>query len=90
MRVTLSNHDDFANEKTQVEHYVISRGFQSLFLPKCHCELNPIEHVWGQSKHFCRVHNNFMLVKFRETINPAIDSVSVNLIRKFFSEGQGI
>ena len=33
MRIILSNHDDFANEKTQVEHYVISRGFQCLFCP---------------------------------------------------------
>ena len=45
MRIILSNHDDFANEKTQVEHYVISRGFQCHFLPKFHCELNPIERV---------------------------------------------
>ena len=84
MRIILSNHDDFANEKTQVEHYVISRGFQCHFLSKFHCELNPIERVWGQSKRYSRAHTNFTFAKLRETINPALDSVSVDLIRKFF------
>jgi hypothetical protein len=40
--------------------------------------------VWGQSKRYCRAHSNFTLAKLRETINPALDSVSVDLIRKFF------
>ena len=84
MRIILSNHDDFVNEKTQVEHYVTSRGYQCFFLPKFHCELNPIERVWGQSKRYCRAHSNFTLVKLRDTINPALDSVSVDLIRKYF------
>ena len=84
MRIILSNHDDFVNEKTQVEHYVISRGFQCYFLPKFHCELNPIERVWGQSKRYCRAYSNFTLVKLREVINPALDSVSTDLIRKYF------
>ena len=84
MRIIMSNHDDFANEKTQVEHYVISRGFQCHFLSKFHCELNPIERVWGQSKRYSRAHTNFTFAKLRETINPALDSVSVDLIRKFF------
>ena len=49
MRTILSNCDDFLSEKTQVEHYVESRDFLCYFLSKFLCELNPIEHVWGQS-----------------------------------------
>ena len=45
MRTILANHEDFVNEKTQVEHYVNNRGLQCFFLPKFHCELNPIERV---------------------------------------------
>ena len=83
MRTILSNHDDFLNEKTQVEHYIDSRGFKCYFLPKIHCELNPIERVWGQSKRYCREHSNFTLAKLRDNINPALDSVIVDLIRKY-------
>ena len=43
MWIILTNHDDFLNEKTEVEHYIESRGFLCFFLPKFHCELNPIE-----------------------------------------------
>ena len=85
MRVILSNHDDFVNEKTQVEHYdVTSQGFQCFFLPKFHCELNPIERVWGQSKRYSRAHSNFILARLRETVNPALDSITLDLIRKYF------
>ena len=84
MRIILNNNDDFVNEKTQVEHYIISRGFQCYFLPKFHCELNPIERVWGQSKRYSRAHSNFTLAKLPETINPALDSVTLDLIRKYY------
>lgn len=84
MRTILSYHDDFMNEKTQVEHYVISRGFQCYFLPKFHCELNPIERVWGQSKRYSRAHSNFTFAKLREIINPALDSVTLDLIRRYY------
>ena len=78
VQTILSNHDDFVNEKTQVEHYISSRGFK---LPKFHCKLNPIEQVWGQSKRYCRAHSNFILAKLHDNINSALDSI---LIRKYF------
>ena len=83
MCVIFSNHDDFFNEKTQVEHYITSRGFQCFFLPKFHCELNPIEWVWDQSKRYCRTHSNFTLAKLRDNIDPALDSVTVDLIKMY-------
>ena len=83
MRVVLSNHDDFANEKTIVEHFLQDRGHLAYFLPKFHCELNAIERVWGQAKVYCRAHTNFTLAKLRLIIHPALDSVSTNLIRKY-------
>ena len=36
MRVVLSNHDDFVNEKTIVEHFLHERGHLAYFLPKFH------------------------------------------------------
>ena len=83
MWVVLSNHEDFANEKTILEHYLHERGHLGFFLPKFHCELNTIEKVWAQAKVYCRAHTIFTLVKLRAIINPALDSVSVDLIRKY-------
>jgi transposase len=74
----------FASERTQVENYVGTRGHLCFFLPKFHCEMNPIERVWGQSKRYCQAHTNFTLVKLREVLNPSLDSVSLDLIRKYF------
>lgn len=84
MRTILSNHDDFLKEKTEVEHYIDSRGFKCFFLPKFHCELNPIESVWGQSKRYCRAYSNLTLQKLPATIDSALDSVSIDLIRKYY------
>ena len=46
MRIILANHTDFSNEKTVVEHFLLDRGHFVRFIPKFHCELNPIERVW--------------------------------------------
>ena len=81
MRTILSNHNDFFNENTEAEHYIESRGLQCFFLPKFHCELNPIERVQAV---FCRAYSNFTLQKLRATIDHALDSVSVDLIRKYY------
>ena len=83
MRVVLSNHEDFANDKTIVEHYLHERGQQAYFLPKFHCKLNAIERVWAQANVYCQAHTNFTLLKLRQIINPALDSVSIDLIRKY-------
>ena len=51
MREEISNHPDFKNEKTkQDEHFLNSKGHSCIFLPKFHCELNPIERCWGQAE----------------------------------------
>ena len=81
MRIVLSNHKDFMNKKTIVELH--GRGHLAHFLCTFHCELNAIERVWAQAKVYCRAHSNFTLVKLRQIIHPALDSVSVDLIRKF-------
>lgn len=52
MRTVLSNHDDFRNDQAAVQQYIESRHF---FSAKFHCEMNPIERVWGQLKHVMRI-----------------------------------
>ena len=84
MRTVISFHDDFRDEKTLVEHFITEKGHKCLFLPKFHCELNPIERVWGQAKAYSRAHTNFTLAGLRTIVNPALDSVSTDLMRKYF------
>ena len=88
MRTVLSWHDDFRKEKTIVEHYLNGRGHLVMFIPKFHCELNPIERVWGQAKVYSRKHSNFTLARLRQIVDPALDSVSTDLIRKYFRKVQ--
>ena len=46
MRDVLDSHADFRNEKSRIEHYLFEeKGHITYFLPKYHCELNPIERV---------------------------------------------
>lgn len=49
MRAEISSHPDFKNEKTKIEYFLNSKGYCCIFLPKFHCELNPIERCWGQA-----------------------------------------
>jgi hypothetical protein len=51
MQRLLSLQDDFKNEKPLLQLIIEGAGHTCLFLPKFHCELNPIELVWGQAKH---------------------------------------
>lgn len=72
MQMVLSFHEDIKNKKTLVDKYITHKG-PSLFLPKFHCELNPIERVWGQAKVYSRAHTNFTLPGLQSIINPALD-----------------
>ena len=83
MRIVLSHHHDFATENTIVEQYLKNRGHLVYFLPKFHCELNAIERVWAQAKVYCRAYTNFILARLRQIIEPALDSVTVDLIKEY-------
>ena len=72
------------NWKTLVEHFLTNRGHKVFLISKFHCELNPIEKVWGQAKKFTHSHTNFTLPWLRQIIRPGLDSVGVDLIRKYF------
>jgi hypothetical protein len=50
MQRVLSLQPDFVAEKPLLQVIIEKAGHKCLFLPKFHCELNPIEMVWGQAK----------------------------------------
>lgn len=41
---------DFVNVKSVLKATCEAEGFMVMFLPKFHCELNPIEQCWGYAK----------------------------------------
>jgi hypothetical protein len=59
-------------------------GYTVFFIPKFHCEFNPIERVWGQAKAYCKKYTNFTIGRLRNIIEPALDSVGTDLIRKYY------
>ena len=51
----LSNKPDFRNVDSILEADAKAWGFQILFLPKFHCELNFIKQCWGHAKRQYRI-----------------------------------
>jgi len=49
-RRLLFNEPDFKNVESILEMEAVEHGYRVLFLPKFHCELNPIEQCWGYAK----------------------------------------
>ena len=84
MREVLGEMSDFKFEKTKVERLVSARGYRAIFIPKFHCELNPIESCWCHSKRYTRSHCNYTFPGLQATIDPSLNSVTLEMIRKFF------
>ncbi|THU79173.1 hypothetical protein K435DRAFT_875794 [Dendrothele bispora CBS 962.96] len=53
-RRILFNEPDFVGVESILEKTCKERGVQVIFLPKFHCELNPIEQCWGYGKRLYR------------------------------------
>lgn len=47
----LTLQEDFLTEKPMIQSIIEEAGHVCLFLPRFHCELNPIEMLWGYGKH---------------------------------------
>ena len=89
MREVLGSHADFRNEKSRIERYLFEeKGHIAYFLPKYHCELNPIEKVWAQSKRYMRAYCNYSMHSLRKNLSPALQSVPLESIQKHFRNVQ--
>ena len=84
MRDIISKFPDFAGEKCQLEHILNNRGHVCIFIPKFHCELNPIERCWSQSKRYTRAYCNYTIMGLRKTIPKALESITLDNIRNYF------
>ena len=60
------------------------RGHICIFFPKFHCELNPIERNWCHAKREARKFVNGRIDRLREVVPKSLDSVTKDLMDKFF------
>ncbi|THH32729.1 hypothetical protein EUX98_g1481 [Antrodiella citrinella] len=74
---------DFEEQRSLVQEVIEAAGHMCLFLPKYHCELNPIEFFWGVVKRFLRENCDYTFNTLRENLPKALASVGVELIRKW-------
>ncbi len=84
----LSQEQDFKAESCQALMFLREKGDYARLLPKFHCELNSIERVWGQAKRQTRSVCDYSLSGLRSAVRPALDSVSTDLIRKYFRKSR--
>ena len=85
MREVVGSHPDFKNEKSMLERFLVEeKGHIMYYLPKFHCELNPIERVWAQAKRYSRAHCKCSIVSLQRTVHPALDSVSLENMQNHF------
>lgn len=67
----LSQQDDFKNQPSMLETFIHSRGHECIFLPKFHCELNPIEMV-SSTQLFNSIHNTYQIYSTGGGVNTII------------------
>ena len=60
------------------------KGHRCYYIPKFHCELNPIERVWGAAKMYTRAHCDYSFPGLESTVPIGLASVELNTIRKYF------
>ncbi|KZT23214.1 hypothetical protein NEOLEDRAFT_1069814, partial [Neolentinus lepideus HHB14362 ss-1] len=84
MRKALAAQQDFREEKPLLQIVIEEAGHKCYFLPKFHCELNPIEMYWGWMKARLRVAADGTFPTAKRLVPEILDSCPTNTIRAFF------
>ncbi|KZV95350.1 hypothetical protein EXIGLDRAFT_610717 [Exidia glandulosa HHB12029] len=86
VRRILFNQPDFTNVPSLLETDMEPYGIRILFLPKFHCELNPIEQCWGYAKRVYRLNPASSREEvLEENTLKALEAVPLVSIRRFFN-----
>jgi hypothetical protein len=82
-RQVLFNQPDFVQQESVLESRCKARGFDVLFLPKFHCELNFIEQCWGHAKHVYRQYPpSSKEANLEANVLSALESVAMETMRR--------
>lgn len=85
LREELKKFDDFRFSPTILEEVVAARNHVCLYLPRFHCELNPIERCWCHSKKHTRANCNGSIIRLRKVVPEGLSMCSKEMIWKFFA-----
>ncbi|KAJ3563302.1 hypothetical protein NP233_g9023 [Leucocoprinus birnbaumii] len=81
----LSQQDDFINQESMLERVIRDAGHECIFLPKFHCEMNPIEMYWGWVKFRYRQVPKPTFEDAKKAAIDAFDACPVDVIRRFIN-----
>ena len=84
MRIVMAHHEDFQNEKTIVKYSLESKVYKNVFSTKFPFQTKSHRKGMGQVKVYTKTHRNFTLQHLHQIINPALNSVSMDLMQKCF------
>ncbi|KDQ24982.1 hypothetical protein PLEOSDRAFT_34158 [Pleurotus ostreatus PC15] len=81
----LSQQDDFKNQPSMVKTLITDVGHYCIFLPKFHCELNPIEMYWGWCKYRYREADKKTFEEAKQAAIRCLDGCPAEVIRQFIN-----
>ena len=81
-RWVLYNQPDFADEGSGLEILGQEFGFEVIFLPKFHCELNFIEQCWGHTKRVYCQYSATSKEDLEKNLVVLLESVPLRVIYK--------
>lgn len=82
-RRILYNQHDFVNVISLLEITCQARGFDVIFLPKFHCELNFIEQCWGYAKRIYRMCPvSSKEIDLENNVVSSLDSIPIESMRR--------
>jgi hypothetical protein len=79
----LSTHKDFFEQKSAIATLIEDQGHKCVFIPKFHCELNPIEMYWGYSKARYRQVKKTSFDHAKREVLIALEACSIDTMRRF-------
>ena len=81
LKEILSDHIAFKSI-TKLEKLSLENGFKIIFVPKFHCELNPIEGLWCYMKRYVRTRNDQNFETMKRLVFESIETYSIDLENK--------
>ncbi|RPB03050.1 hypothetical protein L873DRAFT_1841383 [Choiromyces venosus 120613-1] len=80
----LSSQLDFQQQKGELQGTIEAVGYQVIFYPVYHCELNFNEYFWGRAKLYARAYGKYSFPALVHIVPEALVHVSEQLIFKYY------
>lgn len=91
MYYILSQFSDFRNERSALQRLIEDKlGCIFIALPKYHCELNPIEYVWGGGKRKFRKINDHTWPGLRKRAKKCFVELPLQTVAKLFRKARDL